>query len=94
MSHIFGRWSSSMLPWESNFDVDFLFMVYNRNSAPLGVPPSISRSKNSDILRVNYQMINRKCNCESEVSSRQLAVLKHSIFRKCSSSKKYNCFEE
>ena len=33
-------------------------------------------SKNSSITRVNYQMINRKCNCENEVSSQKLAVLK------------------
>ena len=50
--------------------------------------PGQFESKNFGISRINYLMINRKWNCENEVSSRKLAVLKNRIFWKCNSSEK------
>ena len=39
-------------------------------------------------------MINRKCNCENEVSRRKLAVLKTASSEKVALAKMYNCFEK
>ena len=39
-------------------------------------------------------MINIKCNCEDEVSSRKLAFLKTPSFEKLTLAKKYNCFKK
>ena len=39
-------------------------------------------------------MINIKCNCEDEISSRKLAFLKAPSFEKLTLAKKYNCFKK
>ena len=39
-------------------------------------------------------MINIKCNCEDEVSSRKLAFLKTPSFEKLTLAKKYNYFKK
>ena len=39
-------------------------------------------------------MINIKCHCEDEVSSRKLAFLKTPSFEKLTLPKKYNCFKK
>ena len=68
----FDRQFCSMLPGKSKFHLNF-FYGFNRKifHAPSG--------------NLSLKTINRKCNCEDEVSSRKLAVLKNSIFWKSSS---------
>ena len=39
-------------------------------------------------------MINRTCNCENEVNSRKLAVLKTATFEKVAIAKKYTNFKK
>ena len=62
--------------------------------APICASPGILMSENFGVSRANYWMINRKCDCENEVSCEKFAFLRNSNFWKSVSCQNYSYLEQ